>query len=495
VLLKFGCSPGIGEPFDSAIGATYYKDWHRICSIVVRKQTANIASAMAVIIKKRIAMKRCALIISDNHQFREWLGCHVTIRWPKMMIEYARTANGPMYLDRARLDRYRLIVVRQGLHSIAELTTCIFLLRILNLESRPEIIFIAEDAEQLKAAKSTRLGELHCLLASEVTSAKIQAILDKIAHRDLKDAGNLAEGAPDIPGYTIRQPIAGTYSSTVYRAFSTDHGKDVALKICELNTFGDNEYHRLTLREEYKILKELNGRYVPNVYDYGEKDGLSYMAMEYLPHGTIKKLFANSGRSICRVEYMLHVAEALREIHNAGVLHLDLKPNNVLIREDGTPALIDFGISKRIDAARSQEKAGFSMGSPYFMSPEQIRGGPLDERSDLYSFGVLWYRIFTGRTPFRGRTIEEISAAREYGSAPSMGYALRHYQPIVDRTLVNSPEDRFATAQELIDHIKLYSIEATGSYHALHLTGTEARSSQGPADWPYVHQGLSIEDG
>jgi hypothetical protein len=452
-----------------------------ICRSIGKKKAVKFASAMAVTINKRIAMKRCALIISDNLEFREWLGCHVTTRWPKIMMEYAKTSNGPMYLDRAQLDRYRLIIVRQGLQSIAELTTCIFLLRILNLDSRPEIIFIAEDAEQLNAAKSTRLGELHCLLASEVTSAKIQAVLEKIAHWDLKHADNLGEGAPEIPGYTIRKPIAGTYTSTVYRAFGTEQAKEVALKICQLNTFGHSEYHRLTLREEYEILRELDGQYVPDVYEYGEKNGLSYLAMEYLPRGSIQKLFANSARSICRVEYMLHVAEALRQIHNAGILHLDLKPNNVLIREDGTPALIDFGISKRIEAARRQERAGCSMGSPYFMSPEQIRGGPLDERSDIYSFGVLWFRIFTGRTPFRGRTIDEISAAREHGSVPSMGYALRHYQPIVNRTLVNAPEDRFANAQELIDHIKLYSIEATGSYRAPHLTGLqEARSGSSP---------------
>jgi serine/threonine-protein kinase PpkA len=105
----------------------------------------------------------------------------------------------------------------------------------------------------------------------------------------------------------------------------------------------------------------------------------------------------------------------------------------VLIRQDGSPALIDFGISKRILVARYQDGQVFSMGSPYFMSPEQARGEPLDERSDIYSFGALWFRIFTGRTPFEGRTFQELCEARD-SEAPSMGEALRHYQPIVDRT-------------------------------------------------------------
>jgi serine/threonine-protein kinase PpkA len=133
-----------------------------------------------------------------------------------------------------------------------------------------------------------------------------------------------------------------------------------------------------------------------------------------------------------------------------------------MIRADGSPALIDFGISKRVVVARYQEGLSYSMGSPHFMSPEQMRGEPLDERSDIYSFGALWYRIFTGQTPFPGRSFEEIRQAREDLVAPSMGDALKPYQPIVNKTLAGARDQRFSTAQELIDNIDYHFGTATG---------------------------------
>lgn len=107
------------------------------------------------------------------------------------------------------------------------------------------------------------------------------------------------------------------------------------------------------------------------------------------------------------------------------------------------------------------------MGSPHFMSPEQIRGEALDERSDIYSFGALWFRIFTGRVPFPGASFDAIQLARERMQMPSMGYALRHYQPIVDRTLANDRDQRFASAQELIEGIEYFAGQATGVYPQL----------------------------
>ena len=161
---------------------------------------------------------------------------------------------------------------------------------------------------------------------------------------------------------------------------------------------------------------------------------------------------------------MLNIARGLRQVHEAGYLHLDLKPNNVLVRDDGTPVLIDFGISKRSLVARYIEDKSFSMGSPYFMSPEQARGEVLDERSDIYSFGALWYRIFTGRTPYIGRSLPEILAAHEQDGTLDMGEALQRYQPILEHTLVGDREARYANAQELIENIEQHSFEATGRF-------------------------------
>lgn len=411
-------------------------------------------------------MKRSALVISDDVRFREWLGCNIATRWPKMMLEYSRLANAPMYLDRAELDRYQVIVAHIGFSSFAEMTTCIFLIRILNLESRPDIILISDDHDDLSKARATRLGDAYCFETSAVTAPLFHDVLEDIASRSGSSLDESSDGAPAIPGYRIEYPIAATYSTTVYRAYSERLKFDVALKVSEAKPNGYGDLHQLTLRQEFEILRRLGGEYVAQAFDFGEIGSLAYMALEYFPRGSLSQYFRENGRNASRVDYLLRIAMALRKIHDAGFLHLDLKPNNVLIREDGSPALIDFGISRRTLVARYQERQVLSIGSPFYMSPEQARGEPLDERSDIYSFGALWFRIFTGRVPFDGRTFEELRLARD-GKAPSMGRVLRYYQPIVDRTLAADRDCRFATADELIDNIQHYEASATGQFRPL----------------------------
>ena len=412
--------------------------------------------------RKDALMKRCALIISDDLKFRDWLGYHVTVQWPKMMLEYSRIANAPMYLDRIEISRYQLIVVQLGFRTAVEFTTCIFLMRVLKLDVHPEIVIISDNPKALQSARSTALGPATCLTTSQLTTSSISATFAKIAQQEAERSKRSGDGAPDISGYTIREALVGTYGATLYRAFSQREGRDVALKVCELSGNNKTVMHQLTLRKEYETLRKLSGEYVALAYDYGEEGDLAYMALEYFPRGTIGNLFAVAGRNASRVAYLRRVAESLRAIHEAGFLHLDLKPNNVMIRADGSPALIDFGISKRIVVARYQNGVSYSLGSPYFMSPEQIRGESLDERSDIYSFGALWFRIFTGQVPFPGRTFEEIRLGSEGSVSPSMGDALKPYQPIVNKTLAGARDQRFSTAQELIDNIDYHFGTATG---------------------------------
>jgi hypothetical protein len=407
-------------------------------------------------------MKRCALVISDDPNLREWIGGHISTCWPKMLIENTRLANAPMYLDRAPMERYRLIVVRMSFQPYAAILTSIFLMRILKLKSHPDIVIITERPEDLRSIKTTELGKACCLLASNLTSAGMQKVLEGLARRDGCNGGKPGDGAPDIPGYIIRHPITGTFTATLYRAFSEKLGCDVALKICEVKSDEKNPYRHSTLRQEYEVLRKLGGQFVAKAYEYGEVGDLGYIAMEYFPRGSINRVITESGEGVSRLQYMLGVARALREIHNAGFLHLDIKPNNVLIRENGTPVLIDFGISERIVAARYLKRQDFVMASPYFMSPEQARGEALDERSDIFSFGALWYRVFTGRTHFQDRTFVDVQTDQKNGSIPKLAPALQHYQPIIDGTLASSPDDRFPNADVLIEKIESYVGFATG---------------------------------
>ena len=336
------------------------------------------------------------------------------------------------------------------------------LMRVLNLDDHPEVLIVADSDEELAKVRSTKLGNARFLLIGQLDSHTLQHELGDIARCTDGDFVDSGSGAPSIPGYEIRAPIASTYSATVYRAFSEEMRCEVALKICE-NKSGNNALiHQLRLREEFDILRKLGGRYIAKAYDYGEAGNACYAAIEYFPDGSIDKVLAERAGTVNRVEFMLGVAKGLSAIHEAGFLHLDLKPSNIMYRTDGSAAIIDFGISRRTLRAMYLGTPNFSVGSPYFMSPEQMRGERLDIRSDIYSYGALWYRVFTGYPPFRGRALESILAAHDLGEIPSMGSALKHYQPIVDRTLVQRREARFQTAEELVLAIENYAQSAIG---------------------------------
>lgn len=416
-------------------------------------------------------MKRCALIISDRRQFARWLACHVTTVWPKMLVEHAQVAGAPLALDRIELSRYQLIIANLSFDSVASLDTCIFLMRILELEDHPEIVVIGEDEARLKSARSTNLGKATCMTVGELSRFGVRELLSRIRERTDLPESTVADGAPDIPGYRIMEPIAGTYSATVYRAYSERRGEQVALKVCDLYTQHAAANYQLSLRQEFDAMRKLASPFVARAYEYGELMGVSYMALEYFPRGNIGDLFATEGRNKSRIDYMLSVAKALRSVHSGGFLHLDLKPNNVMIRNDRTVALIDFGIARRIVAARHQQGISHSLGSPYFMSPEQRRGQPLDERSDIYSYGALFYRVFTGHVPFRRRKIEDLQTAQEQGPVPELGPALKAYQPIIDKTLARDPAKRFSTVDELIESIEYHANLATGVYKQLQPPG------------------------
>jgi serine/threonine-protein kinase PpkA len=149
----------------------------------------------------------------------------------------------------------------------------------------------------------------------------------------------------------------------------------------------------------------------------------------------------------------------------AGVVHRDLKPGNIMLRSDGGVALIDFGIS----ASASLPVAGGSLisGTPYYMSPEQANGELTDERTDLYALGVMIYQMLTGDKPFGGSDASEILASHRESPVPQLPDSLAAYQPLVSRLLAKNPNDRIASARELIGFIETLQTRAKDDDYAL----------------------------
>jgi serine/threonine protein kinase len=147
---------------------------------------------------------------------------------------------------------------------------------------------------------------------------------------------------------------------------------------------------------------------------------------------------------------MRDIAGALGVLHSAEILHRDLKPTNVLFRDDGSLALIDFGLAKQVALEAEVTGAGAIFGTPYYMSPEQGHGEPVDLRGDIYSLGVIFFEMLTGSKPYDGDTAMAVIVKHRQAPVPRLPTSLREFQPLIQRMLAKQPSGRFPTVAELL---------------------------------------------
>jgi serine/threonine protein kinase len=251
---------------------------------------------------------------------------------------------------------------------------------------------------------------------------------------------------PVIPGYRFLQTIARSPKSEIHVAHSLELGHNVAVKLLRTGPLAESpagEEERF--ERERDLLMRLKHPSIVDVYDWGHGEDFRYIVTEYFPSGSLELRIRNLMTVKDSVDIFLQIAGALVIVHSAGLCHRDLKPANVMMRQDGRIVLIDFGLAKHLDNA-SVTSAGEVRGSPYYISPEQAEGAPVDPRSDLYSLGVILYEMLTGQRPFRGSTIIAIIQSHRNDPIPVLPPELSNFQRLIDALLAKDPRDRFPSA-------------------------------------------------
>ena len=299
------------------------------------------------------------------------------------------------------------------------------------------------------AALSPPAAEGSALSAAAVVAPAAEAAPGPESLQDAGVAALLADAnAEVIPGYTLRLKIGESEKAVVYLAASAQRGHNVALKVCK--TLRDEAAGRQFLEREYTAVMAVKSPLVVEIYDYGVHAGFEYLAMEYLPRGDLKARIQRGVSEREALHFVTQIAAALQVVHEAGLVHRDLKPPNVMLRENGAVALIDFGLARSLDGNTASTQTGVLLGSPYYMSPEQALGEPLDARSDFYSLGVMCYEMLTGLKPYTGNTAMEVLQQHVSAPLPLLPPDLARYQPLLTRLLAKSRGARPDSAHEII---------------------------------------------
>ena len=266
-----------------------------------------------------------------------------------------------------------------------------------------------------------------------------------------------------IGGYEILTRIGEGGMASVYLAKQTSMNRQVALKVLPKQFAKDDTYIQ-RFEREVTIVSKLEHRSIIPVYDYGEHDGQPYIAMRYMPSGSVDDLLTTRGPLDTDeiLQIVQQVAPALDYAHSREVLHRDLKPSNILMDDDKGAYITDFGIARVL----GEQGAGITthgvVGTPSYMSPEQAQGRELDGRSDVYSLGVMVFEMATGRRPFESETPYSIAVMQVTQQPPEPRSLNPNITPAMQKVILKSlnkgKDDRYKNATELYENLKL-SIE------------------------------------
>ncbi|HAF15804.1 MAG TPA: hypothetical protein DCK99_19345, partial [Blastocatellia bacterium] len=273
-----------------------------------------------------------------------------------------------------------------------------------------------------------------------------------------------------ISHYRIISRIGAGGMGEVYLANDSELGRNVALKVLPADVVSDQQRMSRFVREA-KAASALNHPNIVTIHEIGRADSMRFIVMEFVEGTTLRQLIARGPMKLNEVlEIITQILSALAEAHQAGIVHRDIKPENIMVRHGGLVKLLDFGLAKLTEKpaaavdteaptqALLKTEAGVVVGTPYYMSPEQVRGLEIDPRTDIWSFGVVAYEMLTGIFPFQGPTPTDVIISIAEKDPPAPARYARELPPelerIISKTLAKNREERYQTAKDLLIDLK-----------------------------------------
>lgn len=290
----------------------------------------------------------------------------------------------------------------------------------------------------------------------EATTPNLKLARDAVLFREIRLPHDKRTPDGRRIGYKFVRLIGQGATSRVYLAERAHERSTLVLKVIDVASIKEPQVLQRFVREA-ELVAAVNSPYVVKFLEHGFTENYGFIAMEFFTRGDLKQRIEHGVSVSDAVNYILHIAHGLRAIHELGIVHRDLKPGNIMFRSDDSLALADFGISKRLDETSELTKAGSVLGTPNYISPEQALGLKVDQRSDLYSLGVIFFEMLTGRKPFRAESAAALVYQHVHADIPQLPDAVRNFQPIIDILLAKDPAQRFNTADDFIDALRSIS--------------------------------------
>jgi tRNA A-37 threonylcarbamoyl transferase component Bud32/FixJ family two-component response regulator len=410
------------------------------------------------------------LLVDDSRDFRGAVAGMLRARWPSATIEEWAPCERGMPDQALPAVSYAAILLYVEPDAADALR---WMSDVVRAPDAPPVVLLTETGGETLAVAGMQAGAADFLRKSDVSGERlVRAIEDAIREQEARRTDQtpsfqrtqpldprkigmpLQGGERHIPGYRSLRKIGEGGMAQVYLAEREQDGLQLVLKVLDAKLRDDETFFRRFV-QEYKLVAGLQNEYVAHIYDQGFAGEHPYIAMEYLAGGTLAARIHDGMTSLSALRVVSQIARALEAIHERGVIHRDLKPPNILFRANGRPVLVDFGLAKNLAAEMTLTRHGEVIATPRYMSPEQCLGKAADRRSDLYSLGVIFYEMLTGRRLYEAEGPAGLVYQHVHGPVPRLPTRLAGYQGILDRMLAKAPEERFQSARELFAMIAI----------------------------------------